>query len=232
MKSCSPTAAEMAERRLTLQLLRDLFAHNFQNLLLPAATLIALLEKKREFDASTAELLRVASENLQTARDSLARITRMHAGESVQMNPVPVSAIVEAAVAPLRSSANAKQVAIECNGGNSRVIADAPALAQALREIVTNAVAAAPRGSTVTTSAVRDGDDVRIAIIDRGGGVSADVEAALFCPFATRRSGDSASPGLGLGLVHCQAILAAHGGSIAYARTNGETCFSVRVRAA
>jgi two-component system sensor histidine kinase SenX3 len=222
----------MAERRLTLQLLRDRFAHDFQNLLLPAATLIALLEKRRDFDTSTAELLRVASENLQTARDSLARVTRMHAGEAPQMDAVGVGTIVEAAIEPLRSTAGAKQVAIECDTGNSRVMADATALAHAFREIVTNAIAAAPRGSTVTISAAREGNHVQIAIIDRGSGVSVDVEAALFCPFAARRTSDATPRGLGLGLVHCQAILAAHGGSIAYARTNGETCFSVRLRAA
>jgi PAS domain S-box-containing protein len=62
------------------------------------------------------------------------------------------------------------------------------------------------RTLTVTTG-TNDDQWVQISIEDTGSGISPDIEARLFEPFATTKKS-----GLGLGLSICRSIVAAHGG--------------------
>ncbi len=76
--------------------------------------------------------------------------------------------------------------------------------------IILNAVQAMDAaGGTLTISAAVLGSGARIKISDTGAGISKDVAARLFEPFASTRS-----EGFGLGLYSCKRIVEAHGGTI------------------
>jgi two-component system, NtrC family, nitrogen regulation sensor histidine kinase NtrY len=61
-----------------------------------------------------------------------------------------------------------------------------------------------------------DGDKVRIVVRDNGPGLSPEMRARLFEPYATNKPG-----GTGLGLAIAQRIVIEHGGEIAYSESPG-----------
>jgi two-component system, NtrC family, nitrogen regulation sensor histidine kinase NtrY len=66
---------------------------------------------------------------------------------------------------------------------------------------------------------------VRIVVSDNGPGLSPEMRARLFQPYATNKPG-----GTGLGLAIAQRIVVEHGGEIAYSETpGGGATFSVEL---
>ncbi len=92
----------------------------------------------------------------------------------------------------------------------SFLMADAVRLEQALMQVLSNAVQAAP-GGQVEVAASYGADDVMLSIDDSGPGVAEDVRELLFEPFFTTKPPGEGS-GLGLAVTH--SIVADHGGDI------------------
>lgn len=71
-----------------------------------------------------------------------------------------------------------------------------------------------PAGSTITIgAAIATDDQVEIWVDDDGPGLPAGKEEEIFKKFE-RGQKESATPGVGLGLAICRAIVEAHGGAI------------------
>ena len=87
--------------------------------------------------------------------------------------------------------------------------ADPDRLAQALGNLVVNALVHAPAGTPVRVSARVDAAGVHLVVSDEGPGIAPEVRAGAFEPFVT--GGGSASTGLGLAVV--KAVAEAHGGT-------------------
>ena len=92
---------------------------------------------------------------------------------------------------------------------------DAVLMERVLVNLLENAAKYTPPGSPLTVRAANDegGDKVRLIVEDRGPGIAAGREEALFEKFERGRK-ESATPGVGLGLAICRAIVAAHGGTV------------------
>ena len=82
-----------------------------------------------------------------------------------------------------------------------------------LVNLLQNAGKYTPAGATVTLSAHAGERAVEISVSDDGPGLPAGMEARLFDTF-TRGQHESSTPGVGLGLAICRAIVEAHGGEI------------------
>lgn len=110
---------------------------------------------------------------------------------------------------------SAKGVLVRSGQVDDTVIrVDAERLAEALDELIGNAVAAAPPAEPVDVSARRDGGCVVIAVADRGPGIREDSSKPVFDRF-TRADGDfRRGRGARLGLALVKAIAEAHGGSV------------------
>ena len=76
-----------------------------------------------------------------------------------------------------------------------------------------NAAKYPPAGATVTLDARVKGDWVELRVTDDGPGLPPGREEAIFEKF-TRGERESSTPGVGLGLAICRAIVDAHGGRI------------------
>ena len=99
---------------------------------------------------------------------------------------------------------------------------DAPLFERVLCNLLENAAKYTPPGSAVTIDARVRGPDVELGVADDGPGFPPGREEALFEKFA-RGHRESATPGMGLGLAICRAIVEAHGGTIhAERRTDGD----------
>ena len=103
---------------------------------------------------------------------------------------------------------------------------DAILIERVLVNLLENAAKYTPPDTVIGVAALVDADGLRVEVWDEGPGLPPGREALLFEKF-TRGHTESASPGVGLGLAICQAIIEAHGGRIQAAnRTAGGASFS------
>ena len=90
---------------------------------------------------------------------------------------------------------------------------DAVLIERVLVNLLENAAKYTPPDTVIGVTAFVDADWVRVEVWDEGPGLPAGREQRLFEKF-TRGHAESASPGVGLGLAICRAIIEAHGGQI------------------
>ncbi len=97
---------------------------------------------------------------------------------------------------------------------------DGPLLERVLCNVLENAAKYTPAGARVVVDARVRGDAVEIRVTDNGPGLPPGREEAIFEKF-TRGEKESSTPGVGLGLAICRAIVEAHGGTIHAAQAPG-----------
>ena len=103
---------------------------------------------------------------------------------------------------------------------------DAVLIERVLCNLLENAAKYTPPASPITLTAAADADRVRVSVDDEGPGLPPGREEAIFAMFERGRK-EGATPGVGLGLAICRAIVQAHGGQIhAQTRPQGGASFS------
>jgi two-component system, OmpR family, sensor histidine kinase KdpD len=90
---------------------------------------------------------------------------------------------------------------------------DAVLMERVLFNILENAQKYTPPGSAVQITATVKDENLEMAVDDNGPGLPAGMEEEIFKKF-TRGQKESATPGVGLGLAICRAIIEAHHGRI------------------
>jgi PAS domain S-box-containing protein len=148
--------------------------------------------------------------------------------EDVDLRGVVTSALDSARPAALRAGVELVAVLPDVV---PHVRGDAGRLAQAVDNLVSNAVKFTPRDGSVVLTVAQDGDDALVSVADTGAGIPADEVDRLFGRFfRTTTSIRDAVPGAGLGLNISRAIVTAHGGSIGVQSVEGSgTTFTVRL---
>ena len=145
---------------------------------------------------------------------------------SVQRAPlvsVPVKDVVgflAERVELFREQAAAQGVELETRGDGAEARFDPARIAQAIDNLILNALQNTPAGGRVTLCAENHGDRVVLSVADTGHGVPAKVRVHLFEPFVTGRS-----EGTGLGLAVVREIAEAHGGTARAVHRNDGTTF-------
>lgn len=112
-------------------------------------------------------------------------------------------------------------------GGQLHVVADPDRLAQAVLNLLDNAISFSPDKETVTVTLENsEGSMVRIRISDRGPGIPVEVANKVFERWYTDRPADEASDHTGLGLAIVKGIAEGYGGGIEMEpRDGGGTMF-------
>ena len=149
------------------------------------------------------------TQRLQTMVDRLLELSKL---EQRQAPQAPQQLVLNEFLESFRPLAQAQrtQVAIKlvANGDTSHVLADPELLALALNNLLDNAAAFAPPGSTVTLEA----RDQVITVADQGPGVPDFAMPQLGNKFFSTVRPDGVTKGSGLGLAIVQQIMALHGG--------------------
>ncbi|WP_027468752.1 sensor histidine kinase [Deefgea rivuli] len=96
---------------------------------------------------------------------------------------------------------------------------DAILIERVLVNLLENAAKYTPMGSEINLAASVDNETVLIRVSDNGAGLPVGAAERLFDKF-TRGTSETSTPGVGLGLAICRAIVAAHGGKIAARNLN------------
>jgi signal transduction histidine kinase len=110
---------------------------------------------------------------------------------------------------------------------------DQDRLEQALQNLAANALRHAPRGSTLTLGAHRNGDSVVLSVADEGAGIAPEHLPHVFDRFFkadASRAVDQSDGGSGLGLSIVKAIVERHGGTVSVESIPGRTVFRLTFR--
>jgi signal transduction histidine kinase len=152
----------------------------------------------------------------------------------LSLGPVDVQVLASRSIESARPAATEKGVALELVTDHPpTVIADGDRIAQVIDNLVSNAVKFTNEGGRVTVRVDRDGEGVRLTVVDTGIGIPQEEHGQIFSRFfrastATRR----AIPGTGLGLAISRALIEQHGGTITLTSREGEgTDVTVSLRA-
>ena len=101
--------------------------------------------------------------------------------------------------------------------------ADCVLLEQVLINLIDNAMKYSPTGSTITITAAREQEMIKVAVMDNGAGIPKEDLPHIFDKFYRVKQARKVE-GIGLGLAICKGIIEAHGGQIwAENRTSGGT---------
>jgi signal transduction histidine kinase/ActR/RegA family two-component response regulator len=150
--------------------------------------------------------------------NDLVDMSRMTTGKlQVELEPLPVVPVLEAALESIRPAAQAKGIAIHTNWQlqDANILADATRLQQVLWNLLSNAVKFTPAGGRIAVRAEQVDETIRISVSDTGIGIEPSFLPHVFDRF---RQADSATTrrygGLGLGLAIVHDLVRLHGGDV------------------
>lgn len=165
--------------------------------------------------------LRDALERTRTEVDRLALLARKLLDfESLRVRPVQMhedelGALLQDLLARMAPRAAERGLSLaEDLAPGLRCRCDALLLAQAIENVLDNALRFAPPGTSVDIHAAREGGTLRVSIRDQGPGIPEGERSQLFLPF---HRGSSAGSQTGLGLAFAAEVLRHHGGQISLA---------------
>ncbi|HUQ33700.1 MAG TPA: response regulator [Pyrinomonadaceae bacterium] len=186
------------------------------------------LLKTNKFDeANTARALETIERNARSQSqliDDLLDVSRIITGKlNLDVHPVELVAIVEAAIDSARPAAAAKGIQFEVSLDKtaSQVMGDASRLQQVVWNLFTNAVKFTPEGGRVQVSLEEVDAHAQVVVSDSGQGINPQFIPFIFDRFrqadgsTTRKHG-----GLGLGLAIARHLVEMHGGTI-HAHSDG-----------
>jgi PAS domain S-box-containing protein len=166
--------------------------------------------------------------------EDLLDVSRIATGKlRLDVRPLRIAEVIEAAVDTLRPAANAKEqrliAVLDPRAG--QVAGDAARLQQVATNLLSNAIKFTPRGGRVEVRLEQTASHVEIVVSDSGPGIPAQVLPHIFDRF---RQADSSSTrqqaGLGLGLAVVRHLVELHGGTVeAAGAEGGGATFTVRL---
>ena len=228
MEKAAKAEVEAESERLRSSLLSSV-SHDLRT---PLAAILgsagALLEKKSiSANAEARELL----ENIESEAERLSRLvqnlletTRLESG-TVRLNKsaYPLEEVVGSALGHVEKSLKGREVAVNIPEDLPVVPVDPVLLEQGFVNLIENGIRHTPPSSPLEVSAGKEGPYVKVSVADRGPGLAKEEFERVFEKFYHGKD----SPGAGLGLVICRAIVNAHGGRIwAENRSGGGAAFS------
>jgi signal transduction histidine kinase len=181
-----------------------------------------------------AELAAAEAETLRLARLITNLLTLASAdAPAPPSEPVDMAEAARDAEARWRGRAESEGRRVACAAGEPAVgVGSEDDIATSLDNLIENALAYSPAGSTVTITAGRDGDAAFVAVLDDGPGISPEDAAAAFQRFQRGASRPVGRGGTGLGLAIVGALAARWGGSASLQpRPEGGTRAEIRLPA-
>jgi len=215
------TTVQMESERLRNSLLSAI-SHDLRT---PLAALIGMAESlamtqppPSEAQRELVTAMREAAMRMNSLVNNLLDMARLQSGQ-VQLNRQwqPLEEVVGSALKAMSGMLDPRRVHVTLPDDLPMLHIDAVLIERVLCNLLENASKYTPGGSIIEIGACASGDRFRIMIDDHGPGLPKGREEAIFQMFERGRK-ESATPGVGLGLAICRAIVEAHEGSI-----SGET---------
>jgi two-component system sensor histidine kinase SenX3 len=147
----------------------------------------------------------------------LIELSRLQGAERMpDMGAVDVDSVVSEAISRHKVSAENADIIVRTDDASGlRMHGEQALLVTALANLVSNAIAYSPRGTLVSLSRRRRGDNIEISVTDRGIGIDRkDQERVFERFFRADKARSRATGGTGLGLAIVKHVAANHNGSI------------------
>ena len=226
-------AEEQLLRREKLAMLGQLaggVAHELRNPLGVMSNAVYYLRMVQDEGGSVSEeYLDILSQEVQNAEKIISDLLDFARIKSPSRGPVSVSEIVREAVA--RSGTTQEvgvEVELEIPQPVPDLFVDPKQMVQVLRNLITNAHQAMPRGGQITIEAGSEDGRVAVSVTDTGTGMSPETMERLFEPLFTTKA-----KGIGLGLAVSKHLVEANDGAITVRSEEGAgSTFTVLLPAA
>jgi two-component system sensor histidine kinase KdpD len=164
--------------------------------------------------SETAEAIQDEARRMSTLVSNLLDMARIESGEvTLDLQWQPLEEVVGAALEATRNMLKQHRLEVRLPRELPLVRFDALLIERVLVNLLENASKYTPAGSQVILSAEVVADKLKVSVSDNGPGLPTGREEALFQKFA-RGDRESATPGVGLGLAICRAIVESHHGTI------------------
>lgn len=178
-----------------------------------------------ETQAEMAEMLVKTARQVEALAHDLLDVARAESGAvRVELRPTDVPGVLEDVrrATALRADAEGIHLEVICEGDGLVALADSQRLTQVISNLASNAIKYGAAGGVVVFRASKIYDGVRIEVIDRGGGLSAEKQAQLFEPFNRLGLERTTVEGHGIGLALAKRLVELQGGSIGVTSAPGE----------
>ncbi len=226
-------AREAGEARL-----RRFVADAAHELRTPLTSLRGYAELYRQGALPTSEAVgnamgRIESEGARMARlvDDLLLLARTDQGRALEKEPVDLVRIAREAAGDF-AAADPERPLVRDLEGSAVVTGDPIRLRQAIDNLLANVRAHTPSGTPARVSVQRNGTWAEVTVADDGPGIPGDVQPRIFERFwrGDPARGRTAAGGAGLGLSIVDALVRAHGGTIAVeSEPSRGTAFTMRL---
>jgi len=193
-------------------------AHEFRNALHSLGGLAKLIARRAEGDERVEPLAREILNETARMERILHELRLFVKPQELSIEPIVPAELIRSVLVPFVEDAGARGIRVRMAAASDlpEIRADRALLAQALRNLVRNAVQAmGSAGGVVTVRASAHGPvrgpirQVVISVTDTGPGIPEEIRAKIFTPFFTTKP-----EGTGLGLALVEKAMAAHGGSV------------------
>jgi signal transduction histidine kinase len=170
-------------------------------------------EKRHEFYG----IIRRESERLTHLINNVLDASKIEAGtRHFALEPGDIVALVRDAIDAYASLFKRLDVAVTAALPDEAIAVrmDRDAVAQALVNLFQNAIRYASDGRQVAVTVRQTGDEVTVAVADRGPGIPAGELGKIFQKFYRSEATSGSTPGSGLGLSIVKHVMGAHGGRV------------------
>lgn len=215
----------LGQRHRSEQQVRQFVADASHELRTPLATIAGYTELARhrpETSGTALDKVETESARMTALVEDLLLLARLDSGRPLERQPVDLSRLLLEAVDDARVVDAERSWRLSLPDEPITVTGDEARLHQVVSNLLANARTHTPPGSTVTVTATPAGFTVH----DDGPGFAPDLAPHAFERF-TRGDVARTRGGAGLGLSLVQAIVAAHGGSVALSSSPGATTITV-----
>ena len=230
---------DVTEARRVEAVRRDFVANVGHELKTPVGAL-ALLAEAVQGAADDPETVQRFAARMQHEADRLARLvrelidlSRLQGAEPLpELVPVAIATVVGEAVDRTRAAAAAKNIQLAVRAQPGLVVRGVEAqLATALTNLLANAVAYSPEGTTIAVGARARSGFAEIAVTDSGIGIPRPDRGRVFERFyRVDQSRASTTGGTGLGLAIVKHVASNHGGSVSVWSEEGlGSTFTLRI---
>jgi PAS domain S-box-containing protein len=196
-------------------------AHELRNPLAPIrqATMISMSANASEAQKRWShEVITRQVQHMSLLLDDLLDISRITRGTlELRTEMTDLATVVDAAVETSRPIIESKQHMLSIELPHQPVLfaADPLRLAQVLSNLLTNAAKYTDPRGTIRLRATADAQNIEIAVIDTGIGITREALSAVFTMFSQVKSTqDRSEGGLGIGLALSKGVVELHGGTI------------------
>ena len=164
--------------------------------------------------------------------EDLLMLARMDQSREIVISDVNLSELVQEAVTSAQAAGPDHTITTNISSSVATK-GDADKIYQVVTNLLANARAHTPAGTTITVSTFTDGKDSFVTVADNGPGLSAEDQARIFERFyrvdASRQRNSKDGSGLGLSIV--DAVMRAHGGDVSVESELGKgAAFTLRFK--